>query len=165
MIEIPFPLFYSTQGDRGNGMYFVETGTLVVLKQIDGEEKEVKYTAKSFSCLIASLPGAWARAWQIFRRTRPAASRSQELHSGGSRWRQSSMWVFSYQWTVDTPPPPPPLFSIYQQSFYNILLHSPGCSGFWTAVGSLHGNIEEERDRIERNDEEHVWIKGKNNTF
>ena len=31
------------QGDRGNGMYFVETGTLVVLKQIDGEEKEVKH--------------------------------------------------------------------------------------------------------------------------
>merc|ERR1719510_2364569 len=29
------------QGDKGNGMYFVETGTLVVLKQIDGEEKEV----------------------------------------------------------------------------------------------------------------------------
>ena len=32
------------QGDRGNGMYFVETGTLVVLKQIDGEEKEVDKT-------------------------------------------------------------------------------------------------------------------------
>lgn len=27
------------QGDRANGMYFVETGTLVVLKQMDGEEK------------------------------------------------------------------------------------------------------------------------------
>jgi len=29
------------QGDRANGMYFVETGTLVVLKNIDGDEKEV----------------------------------------------------------------------------------------------------------------------------
>jgi len=29
------------QGDPANGMYFVETGTLVVLKQMDGEEKEV----------------------------------------------------------------------------------------------------------------------------
>ena len=63
MIEIPFLLFYLTQGDRGNGMYFVETGTLVVLKQIDGEEKEVKHknikknTAKTkcFPALIASL--------------------------------------------------------------------------------------------------------------
>ena len=34
--------YLMTQGDRGNGMYFVETGTLVVLKQIDGEEKEVE---------------------------------------------------------------------------------------------------------------------------
>ena len=30
-----------SQGDRGNGMYFVESGTLVVLKGIDGDEKEV----------------------------------------------------------------------------------------------------------------------------
>ena len=29
------------QGDRANGMYFVESGTLVVLKGIDGDEKEV----------------------------------------------------------------------------------------------------------------------------
>ena len=29
------------QGDRANGMYFVESGTLVVLKRIDGDEKEV----------------------------------------------------------------------------------------------------------------------------
>jgi len=29
------------QGDRANGMYFVESGTLVVLKRMDGEEKEV----------------------------------------------------------------------------------------------------------------------------
>merc|ERR1711915_888663 len=29
------------QGDRANGMYFVESGTLVVLKGIDGVEKEV----------------------------------------------------------------------------------------------------------------------------
>jgi len=29
------------QGDPANGMYFVESGTLVVLKRIDGEEKEV----------------------------------------------------------------------------------------------------------------------------
>jgi len=29
------------QGDRANGMYFVEAGTLVVLKQIEGEEKKV----------------------------------------------------------------------------------------------------------------------------
>jgi len=29
------------QGDRANGMYFVEAGTLVVLKRMDGEEKEV----------------------------------------------------------------------------------------------------------------------------
>ena len=28
------------QGDRANGMYFVESGTLVVLKRIDGDEKE-----------------------------------------------------------------------------------------------------------------------------
>ena len=51
MIKKPFlhsiPLlnykYFMAQGDRGNGMYFVETGTLVVLKQIDGEEKEVKH--------------------------------------------------------------------------------------------------------------------------
>ena len=30
------------QGDRGDGMYFVETGRLAVLKLMDGEEKEVK---------------------------------------------------------------------------------------------------------------------------
>merc|ERR1719500_2070345 len=30
-----------SQGDRANGMYFVESGTLVVLKGIDGDEKEV----------------------------------------------------------------------------------------------------------------------------
>jgi len=29
------------QGDRANGMYFVEAGTLVVLKQIEGDEKKV----------------------------------------------------------------------------------------------------------------------------
>jgi len=29
------------QGDQADGMYFVESGTLVVLKRIDGEEKEV----------------------------------------------------------------------------------------------------------------------------
>merc|ERR1711874_924673 len=29
-----------SQGDRANGMYFVESGTLVVLKGIDGDEKE-----------------------------------------------------------------------------------------------------------------------------
>ena len=42
MIRNPFLTSILLQGDRGNGMYFVETGTLVVLKQIDGEEKEVK---------------------------------------------------------------------------------------------------------------------------
>lgn len=30
-----------SQGDRANGMYFVESGTLIVLKGIDGDEKEV----------------------------------------------------------------------------------------------------------------------------
>ena len=67
MIKTPLPLFYSThkllifpdpQGDRGNGMYFVETGTLVVLKQIDGEEKEVNHAEcqdEMFPYLIASL--------------------------------------------------------------------------------------------------------------
>ena len=30
------------QGDRANGMYFVEAGTLVVLKQIEGDEKKVR---------------------------------------------------------------------------------------------------------------------------
>merc|ERR1712029_1080484 len=29
------------QGDKANGMYFVESGKLVVLKRIDGDEKEV----------------------------------------------------------------------------------------------------------------------------
>ena len=32
------------QGDRANGMYFVEAGTLVVLKQIEGDEKKVPRT-------------------------------------------------------------------------------------------------------------------------
>ena len=32
------------QGDRANGMYFVEAGTLVVLKQIEGDEKKVLRT-------------------------------------------------------------------------------------------------------------------------
>lgn len=43
-----FTLFL--QGDRANGMYFVETGTLVVLKNIDGDEKEVK-----IFCVFSSL--------------------------------------------------------------------------------------------------------------
>ena len=56
MIEIPFLLFYLTQGDRGNGMYFVETGTLVVLKQIDGEEKEVKHKNIKKHCQDEMFP-------------------------------------------------------------------------------------------------------------
>ena len=72
------------QGDKGNGMYFVETGTLVVLKQIDGEEKEVKHAAEG-KCFNYSLkpPGERASSREILRRTRFVASRSQTGHSGG----------------------------------------------------------------------------------
>ena len=40
-ILIARELYEKLQGDRANGMYFVESGTLVVLKGIDGDEKEV----------------------------------------------------------------------------------------------------------------------------
>ena len=33
--------FFFLKGDKANGMYFVESGKLVVLKRIDGDEKEV----------------------------------------------------------------------------------------------------------------------------
>lgn len=41
------------QGDRANGMYFVESGTLVVLKRIDGDEKEV--SLKIFTSIFLFL--------------------------------------------------------------------------------------------------------------
>ena len=37
-------------------MYFVEAGTLVVLKQIDGQEKEVKQKSEEISSVSLSSP-------------------------------------------------------------------------------------------------------------